>query len=122
MKPDHLGPLQLPAELILCFFETAESAARKASRPRRTPTANRAKRGLTLQPGAATPLWNELVEQVLPLVKKRGSKAHLARLLGLPRQRVHDCLKAKTACLDAERTLFLLCWAAARQQGRELTS
>jgi len=123
MKPDHPGPLQLPAELILCFFETAESAARKALRPRRTPASNRVpKRGLTLQPGAATPLWNELVKQVLPLLKKRGSKAHLARLLGLPRQRLQDCFKAKTACLDAERTLFLLCWSAARQQGKDLTS
>ena len=119
MKPDHLGPLQIPGELILCFFETAEAAARKALRP---PRRRAAKRGLTLQPGVATPLWNELVRQALPLLKKRGSKAQLARLLGLPRQRLQDCLKAKTACLDAERTLFLLCWVTARQQNRELTS
>jgi hypothetical protein len=119
MKPDHLGPLQFPGEFILCFFEAAEAAARRALRPRRS---RAAKRGRTLQPGATTPLWNELVKQTLPLLTKRGSKAQLARLLGLPRQRLQDCLKAKTACLDAERTLFLFCWVAARRQNRELTA
>lgn len=76
--------------------------------------------GSTLQPGAKTPLWNELVKQTLPWVEKRGSKARLARFLGLPRQRLQDCLKSQRACLDAERTLRLLCWVAARQQGRDL--
>lgn len=78
-------------------------------------------RGRILHPGVDTPLWNELVKQTLPLLKSRGSKAQLARLLGLSRQRLHECLKAKRACLDAERTIFLVCWVAARQQGRELT-
>ncbi len=119
MKPDHLGVLQFPGEFLFCFFEAADAAARKALRPR---VSRAAKRGQILQPGAATPLWNELVKQALPLLKKRGSKAQLARLLGLPRQRLQDCLKAKTACLDAERTLFLLCWVTAQRQGRELTS
>ena len=76
--------------------------------------------GATLRPGNDTPLWNELVKQAQPLLRKRGSKAQLARLLKLPRQRMQDCLKAQSACLDAERTLLLMCWVAARQQGREL--
>jgi len=44
-------------------------------------------------------------------------KAQLARLLGLPRQRLHLLLVAKTACPDAERTLLLLRWLLARQRG-----
>ena len=107
--------LELPVVLAEALFEAAEVAARAAAgklqrRPR--------KRGLTLQPSVNTPLWNELVRQVTPLLAKHGTKAQLARYLGLPRQRLQVCLKAKEACLDAERTLLLLSWLAARQQGR----
>lgn len=94
----------------------AESARRTAGKLKRRPP----KRGLTLQPGADTPLWNELVKQVTPLLRKRGSKVHLARILGVPKQRLHVCLKARTGCLDAERTLLLTAWLCARRQGREL--
>jgi hypothetical protein len=75
---------------------------------------------LTLRPGLDTPLWNELVRQVRPHLRKRGSKAQLARLLGLPRQRLQDCLKSRVACLDAERTLLLLGWLGFFQRGGEL--
>ncbi len=108
--------LELPAALGEALFTAAEAAARVAAKKlRRRPPP----RGRILAPGTNTPLWNELVRQVTPLVAKRGSKAQLARLLGLPRQRLQVCLKAKSACLDAERTLLLLCWVAARQRGRE---
>jgi hypothetical protein len=60
------------------------------------------------------------VRQVAPLLRRRGSKVHLARILGISRQRLHVCLKARTGGLDAERTLLLLAWLAARRQGREL--
>jgi len=76
--------------------------------------------GATLRPGPNTPLWNTLVREALPLLRRRGSKAQLARILGVPRQRLQDCLKAKTACLDAERTLLLLCWITAQQRGRKI--
>jgi hypothetical protein len=97
--------------------EVAEESARRAAaqRKRRAP-----KRGLTLQPGPDTPLWNELVRQVAPLLRRRGSKVHLARILGIPKQRLNVCLKARTGALDAERTLLLLAWLAARRSGREL--
>ena len=62
----------------------------------------------------------ELVRQVLPLLKRRGRKVHLARILGVPRQRLQVCLKAKSACLDAERTLLLLAWLARQSQGKTL--
>jgi len=78
------------------------------------------KRGLALLPGPDTPLWNELARQVAPLLRKRGSKVHLARILGISKQRLHICLKSRTGALDAERTLLLLAWLAARREGRVL--
>jgi hypothetical protein len=89
------------------------AAARRRHRPQRDQ--------LTLRPGPDTPLWNELVKLVRPHLRKRGSKAQLARLLGLPRQRLQDCLKAGSASLDAERTLLLLGWLGFFQRGGELT-
>jgi transposase-like protein len=106
----------LAGHIIDELTQEAERATRRTLRQWRRHF--RERRGATLRPGPGTPLWNELVRQAAPLLKKRGSKADLARLLGLPRQRLQDCLKAQTACLDAERTLLLMCWIAARQQGR----
>ena len=104
-----LGRLDLPGEFIWLLLEAADASARQAvGKFKRRPP----KRGLTLQPGSDTPLWNELVKQTMPLLRKYGSKAQLARILGIPRQRLQVCLKAKTACLDAERTLLLLSWLA----------
>lgn len=117
-NPFPVHPRMRPFIAIIDWLveAAAESARRTAAqRKRRAP-----KRGLTLQPGPDTPLWNELVRQVAPLLRRRGSKVHLARILGISRQRLHVCLKARTAGLDAERTLLLLAWLAARRQGREL--
>lgn len=93
----------------------AASRAIEARKQRRNP-----KRGMALMPGPDTPLWNELVRQVNPHLRKRGSKAQLARLLLLPRQRLQVCLKAERGAFDAERTLLLLAWLRARRQGREI--
>jgi len=118
MKPESLPPsLEFSGGLMLILAEAAEQAARSAMR--RARYHYRRRQGATLRPGAATPLWNELAKQARPFLRKRGSKARLARLLKLPRQRLQDCLKANTASLDAERTLLLMCWVAARQQGRD---
>jgi len=114
--------LSITGDLVLGLFEAAEAVtqatALKIKKARLL--GKRRKTGLTLRPGADTPLWNELVRHTLPLLGRRGSKARLARFLRLPRQRMQDCLKAKQAALDAERTLLLLCWVTARQQGRDL--
>jgi len=118
--PTTLPLARLPAELAVELFKAALAAASRAAdarRRRRTP-----KRGLTLQPGPDTPLWNQLVRQVRPHLKKRGAKNQLARLLGVPRQRLHFCLKAERGCLDAERTLLLLAWLCARTRGTEITA
>jgi hypothetical protein len=121
LKTQYPFPVNATNRLILDTLEwlldtAAESARRTAGRLKRRPP----KRGLALLPGPDTPLWNELVRQVAPLLRKRGSKVHLARILGISRQRLHVCLKARTAGLDAERTLLLLAWLAARRQGRDL--
>jgi hypothetical protein len=114
--PEH-PQFRAAGDLALALYELAALTARTAARKLRS---RKPSRGAALAPGAGTPLWNELVDQALPHLAKRGSKARLARILGLPRQRLQDGLKARTACLDAERTLLLLCWVRARQQGENL--
>ncbi len=114
--------LSMSRDLALGLFDAAEAVAQAAAlKIRKSRLLGPRKRvGLTLRPGSDTPLWNELVKQTLPLLGKYGSKARLARFLRVPRQRMQDCLKARHAALDAERTLLLLCWVSARQQGRDL--
>lgn len=105
------------AGLIEHLLEVAAENLRAAGR-RRAP--DRRRRGFkTLQPGPDTPVWNELVKQTAPFLRKRGAKVRLARLLGLPRQRVHQLLVERSACADAERTLLLVAWLHARRAGRE---
>ena len=116
--PVPLHPRLRPyVEIFGWLVDAASVSARRAARKlRRRPP----KRGLALLPGPDTPLWNELVRQVVPLLRRRGSKVHLARILGISKQRLHICLQSKTGALDAERTLLLLAWLAARSEGREL--
>lgn len=111
---------ELAEELIEGAIAAAESA--RASRRIRRERARREvdRRRLALRPGPDTPLWNELVRQVQPYLRRRGSKAQLARLLGVPRQRLQACFRAKYACLDAERTLRLVGWLGFFQRGGQL--
>jgi hypothetical protein len=81
--------------------------------------ARRRRPGWALRPGADTPVWNELVKHAAPYLRKRGDKVRLARLLRLPRQRLHQLLVARSACADAERTLLLLAWVQAKRNGQE---
>ena len=74
----------------------------------------------TLKPGSETPLWNELRRRVASQLNKHGEKVILARFLGVSRQRLHLMIKSHSACPDAERTLLLLAWVVAREQGRDL--
>ena len=113
------GPSPLPLALVEDLIDAAASAARQWRVKALRRGAGR--RSLTLRPGPDTPLWNELVRQVRPHLRKRGSKAQLARLLALPRQRLNACLKAGSACLDAERTLLLIGWLGFFQRGGEIS-
>lgn len=108
----------IPAALFNTLYQAAEAGAHGLVHAVRLRLRRHV--GATLRPGPNTPLWNTLVREALPLLRRRGSKAQLARILGVPRQRLQDCLKAKTACLDAERTLLLLCWISAQQQNRKI--
>jgi hypothetical protein len=109
-----------PHEIIEGLYHVSLQAARRAARARMARRPPRA--GRTLLPGPDTPLWNELVRQVRPHLRRRGSKNLLAHLLGISRQRLHRCLKARRGLLDAERTLLLLAWLQARQRGHTLTA
>lgn len=119
MTPHYVHPRLLAlgnaAELLVDAAALAAKAAVKTYRQTRRPRSYNA-----LQPGPSTPLWNELAAACSRHFKRRGDKARLARILGVPRQRVHLLLVAKTACPDAERTLLLLTWLQLRQRGSDL--
>lgn len=118
LKQSISGSPDLLYVLVEGLIHVATTAARNLRKAPSRPDVLR--RNLTLRPGEETPLWNELVRQVRPHLRKRGNKAQLARLLGLPRQRLQDCLKAGSASLDAERTLLLIGWLGFFQRGGEL--
>jgi len=103
--------------LIAYLLETAWENLRKEEHTKKPE--RRRRRGWTLKPGPDTPVWNELARAAAPYLRKRGDQVRLARLLGLPRQRVHQMLVSRTACADAERTLLLLAWVQARRAGRD---
>lgn len=98
--------------------EAAELAARSANRQLNRTL--RPRRGQTLRPGVDTPLWNELLQSLRSKLRQRGEKVKLGRFLGLPRQRIDDFLNSRRALPDAERTLLLLHWLAAKNRGVDL--
>ncbi|MFH1498662.1 MAG: hypothetical protein ABII82_12650 [Verrucomicrobiota bacterium] len=108
------------AELIGRLGEAAVEAGRRAAEQRRK--GKRPRRGGTLRPGPDTVLWNTLVDRVQPLLGERGAKANLARVLSVPRQRIHDYFVARTQMPDAERLLHLLGWLANRETPADASS
>jgi hypothetical protein len=74
--------------------------------------------GATIRPGADTPLWNKLVDDVRPVLKVRGEKAQLARLLGVQRQAVNEYFVRRRRMPDAERVLLLQEWLRVRKSGK----
>lgn len=81
----------------------------------RRKAARRPRKGATLRPGVDTPLWCAVLEKIRPHLRVRGAQANLARVLELPRQRVHDYFIAGTQMPDAERMIHVLLWLAARE-------
>jgi hypothetical protein len=108
-------PLGLwPLEAVLgAISAQARASARRRMSPRRT-----GRGGATIRPGSDTPLWNKLVDEVRPLLKARGEKAQLARLLGVPRQSVSEYFVNHRRMPDAERVLLLQEWLCVRQSGK----
>lgn len=118
MQADFPRSLTISLDLSYALMEAAvKSAARAAKGAQRL---TRPRRGLTLKPGVDTPLWNELASAVKTQLARRGEKAKLARILGVPRQRVYDLINKRSALPDAERTLLLLAWLHARNHGQDL--
>ena len=110
--------LRIPVELAALLVESAGLIAResiKAYRIKRN--SRRDPQGLTLRPGRETPLWNALRKEIRSHLRKYGAQANLARLLGLPRQRVNAFITGGGQMPDAERTLQLLAWLMAVQKG-----
>lgn len=94
---------------LVILAEELARVARKAVAPKP------ARRGATLRPGLRTPLWNALAALARARLVRRGEKSKLARILGVPPQRVHGYFVAGTEMPDAERTLIVLAWLAAHR-------
>ncbi len=110
--------LEISADLSLALMEAATKTAQRAIQSAGRHFRKRA--GQTLKPGTDTPLWNELAAAVRAQLTRYGEKARLGRVMGLPRQRVHELLTSRKHLPDAERTLLLLAWLHARSEGRDL--
>ena len=103
------------AELMLALGRLAVDQAQRVARRRKD--VRRPRKGASLRPGDETPLWNAVVEKVRPHLKARGAKANLARVLEVPRQRIHDYFVAGTQMPDAERMIHVLLWLSVRESG-----
>ena len=112
---DLISPL---AHALLDASATMASQSTQAFRITLRRRSRRGRGGATLRPGEETPLWNELRRQVRPHLRQYGRQANLARLLGLPRQRVNAFVIGGGQMPDAERTLQLIAWLMAMRQGR----
>jgi hypothetical protein len=111
--PTPLSLLPLEGVLGAISDQARASARRRLSRHRRPNVG-----GATIRVGADTPLWNKLVDEVRPLLRARGEKAQLARLLGVQRQAVNEYFVTRRRMPDAERVLLLQEWLRVRQSGK----
>lgn len=105
--PVHLERI---GELLNLLAELAWTEAKKVPIRR---SARRRRPGAVRRPGPDTPLWNAVVAEMTPFMRKYGAQANLGRVLGVPRQRVHDYFVRRTQMPDAERVIHLLLWLAA---------
>jgi hypothetical protein len=99
---------EILADAAIAYLEDRRRAFRADRRPRQ---------GATLRPGKDTPLWNALVAEVRPHLRRHGTQVNLGRLLGLDRQTIHTYFITRTRMPDAERTLQLLTWLIAVRKG-----
>lgn len=112
-----IPPNAIISDLLLELIDLASEHVRRAAR--RRADAARPRKGSTLRPGADTPLWNAVVVRARSRLRQRGAKANLARVLEVPRQRVHSYFVARTQMPDAERVLHILMWLAAGEPGEQ---
>jgi hypothetical protein len=111
----------LVTPLAKVLLEASVAMASQSAQAYRIALRRRSRRGrggATLRPGDETPLWNELRRQLRPHLRLYGRQANLARLLGLPRQRINAYVTGGGQMPDAERTLQLIAWLMAMRRGR----
>jgi hypothetical protein len=110
------GQMKLIEVMFVLLGELGALAVEQAQRAaQRRKDARRPRKGATLRPGDETPLWSAVVAKIRPHLRVRGAKANLARVLEVPRQRVHDYFVSGTKMPDAERMIHILLWLAARE-------
>ncbi|HVZ63625.1 MAG TPA: hypothetical protein VG936_03480 [Lacunisphaera sp.] len=117
MKSFYVSP-QLAG--IITLAQVIEAIARQLEKEvhrRREARRPRIKRGATLRPSDDTPLWNAIVSQVEPRLRRRGARVLLARELGLHRARMGEFFRRHSSMPDAERTLRLLVWLSSQPVG-----
>jgi hypothetical protein len=119
MKPLTHPRLEAGLEMADLLMTVGARLAFEAADTAKRVTVRRRKGGVTLRPGATTPLWNALAGELAAELQTHGHKARLARVLGLPRQTIHTWLSGHSRMPDAERTLQLLAWLLAKRKGQE---
>jgi len=65
-------------------------------------------------------MWNVCAALLREELKPYGSRARLARFLGIPKQRLSDFLKNGSRMPDAETLLRVLNWLAQKRVGRDI--
>lgn len=103
------------SELLFMAGEEGLKALKKSLKPRRKGSYK------TLRPGPYTPMWNQCRIHLRAELRPRGAKVRLARYLGIPKQRLSDFLASNRRMPDAELTLQMLHWLAAKRAGRDLS-
>ena len=64
-------------------------------------------------------MWNVCAKLLRDRLRPYGSKARLARYLGVPKQRLNDFLTGCSRLPDAELTLRMLHWLGESAKGRD---
>jgi len=103
------------AEMLFSAGAEGANILNKKLRPRRKGSFK------TIRPGPYTPMWNRYRIALRTELKPYGSKVRLARYLGVPKQRLSDFLAGHRRMPDAELTLQLLYWLAAKRTGKDLS-
>ncbi len=119
------------ADLIETLGQAGVAAAHRAARStfraidrcrkgKRLPDATALAAVADAEAATATPMWDVLAAKLDLALKIHGSRARLARHLGVPRQRITEFIKGRRSP-DAEMTLRLLHWLALAQSGRDIS-
>lgn len=116
----HMTPIHPQIELWMKLSEAlATAAATGAERTYQALHRRRGTSGHTRRPGLDTPMWNVCASLLRNHLNYRGSKAALARYLGIPRQRLSDFLTGRRRLPDAEIMLRMLHWLSERRAGHD---